>query len=163
MQDFFNDNPVLAGIIVFIVIAIAVVAIYLIIFFVTKNKRKAKKDKLLELEHQNDIQPQSEEIIEEDNNEYYILDFDNSGNLVIRKVEDGSTIKKPTKENMLSIISGNNTRLALPENKVWIFIDENNQYKPSQEIKDRNLFTYKAFLKFMSGKYDMTWAISKFI
>ena len=171
IQTLFDQQPVIAGLLVFVIIFAVIIIPFLIILIVKKIKNKSwnifhfsssktifKQESL----HTNNIPKEEKKEI----TKYYVVDFNNKGNLQIKNLTDNFIIENPSKNDFLNILDENNKneKLILPIDNIEITIDKNdkNKYITSSNVKDKNLFIFNLFLKHMSS-IEAPWATSKFI
>ena len=171
IQTLFDQQPVIAGLLVFVIIFAVIIIPFLIILIVKKIKNKSwnifhfsssktifKQESL----HTNNIPKEEKKEI----TKYYVVDFNNKGNLQIKNLTDNFIIDNPSKNDFLNILDENNKneKLILPIDNIEITIDKNdkNKYITSSNVKDKNLFIFNLFLKHMSS-IEAPWATSKFI
>lgn len=171
IQTLFDQQPVIAGLLVFVIIFAVITIPFLIILIVKKIKNKSwnifnfssPKTNLKQesLNTNNVLKEEKKEITK-----YYVVDFNNKGNLQIKNLTDNFIIDNPSKNDFLNILDENNKneKLILPIDNIEITIDKNdkNKYITSSNIKDKNLFIFNLFLKHMSS-IEAPWATSKFI
>lgn len=171
IQTLFDQQPVIAGLLVFVIIFAVIIIPFLIILIVKKIKNKSwnifnfssskTKFKQESLNTNNVLKEEKKEITK-----YYVVDFNNKGNLQIKNLTDNFIIDNPSKNDFLNILDENNKneKLILPIDNIEITIDKNdkNKYITSSNIKDKNLFIFNLFLKHMSS-IEAPWATSKFI
>lgn len=171
IQTLFDQQPVIAGLLVFVIIFAVIIIPFLIILIVKKIKNKSwnifnfssSKTNLKQesLNTNNVLKEEKKEITK-----YYVVDFNNKGNLQIKNLTDNFIIDNPSKNDFLNILDENNKneKLILPIDNIEITIDKNdkNKYITSSNIKDKNLFIFNLFLKHMSS-IEAPWATSKFI
>ncbi|MBD5423492.1 MAG: hypothetical protein HDR43_03270 [Mycoplasma sp.] len=159
IQDFFNNNPVIAGVIFFFIIALLTlfcIWIFLVIRRKNKQKRKNKQD--------NNINNQQSNIVKKIDVEHfeYQLSIARNSNLVIKNLKNNELNNLPTKEIFLNILNDKNSKLYLPYDNVEILLNkEQNKFTTSKNISDHNLFIFNAFLRFMENS-NMNWSKSKF-
>ena len=171
IQTLFDQQPVIAGLLVFVIIFAVIIIPFLIILIVKKIKNKSwnifhfsssktifKQESL----HTNNIPKEEKKEI----TKYYVVDFNNKGNLQIKNLTDNFIIENPSKNDFLNILDENNKneKLILPIDNIEITINKNdkNKYITSANVKDKNLFIFNLFLKHMSS-IEAPWATSKFI
>lgn len=171
IQTLFDQQPVIAGLLVFVIIFAVIIIPFLIILIVKKIKNKSwnifnfssskTKFKQESLNTNNVLKEEKKEITK-----YYVVDFNNKGNLQIKNLTDNFIIDNPSKNDFLNILDENNKneKLILPIDNIEITIDKNdkNKYITSSNVKDKNLFIFNLFLKHMSS-IEAPWATSKFI
>lgn len=171
IQTLFDQQPVIAGLLVFVIIFAVIIIPFLIILIVKKIKNKSwnifnfssSKTNLKQesLNTNNVLKEEKKEITK-----YYVVDFNNKGNLQIKNLTDNFIIDDPSKNDFLNILDENNKneKLILPIDNIEITIDKNdkNKYITSSNVKDKNLFIFNLFLKHMSS-IEAPWATSKFI
>lgn len=171
IQTLFDQQPVIAGLLVFVIIFAVITIPFLIILIVKKIKNKSwnifnfssSKTNLKQesLNTNNVLKEEKKEITK-----YYVVDFNNKGNLQIKNLTDNFIIDNPSKNDFLNILDENNKneKLILPIDNIEITIDKNdkNKYITSSNVKDKNLFIFNLFLKHMSS-IEAPWATSKFI
>lgn len=171
IQTLFDQQPVIAGLLVFVIIFAVIIIPFLIILIVKKIKNKSwnifnfssSKTNLKQesLNTNNVLKEEKKEITK-----YYVVDFNNKGNLQIKNLTDNFIIDNPSKNDFLNILDENNKneKLILPIDNIEITIDKNdkNKYITSSNVKDKNLFIFNLFLKHMSS-IEAPWATSKFI
>lgn len=171
IQTLFDQQPVIAGLLVFVIIFAVIIIPFLIILIVKKIKNKSwnifnfssskTNFKQESLNTNNVLKEEKKEITK-----YYVVDFNNKGNLQIKNLTDNFIIDNPSKNDFLNILDENNKneKLILPIDNIEITIDKNdkNKYITSSNIKDKNLFIFNLFLKHMSS-IEAPWATSKFI
>ena len=171
IQTLFDQQPVIAGLLVFVIIFAVIIIPFLIILIVKKIKNKSwnifnfssskTKFKQESLNTNNVLKEEKKEITK-----YYVVDFNNKGNLQIKNLTDNFIIDNPSKNDFLNILDENNKneKLILPIDNIEITIDKNdkNRYITSSNIKDKNLFIFNLFLKHMRS-IEAPWATSKFI
>lgn len=171
IQTLFDQQPVIAGLLVFVIIFAVIIIPFLIILIVKKIKNKSwnifnfsssKTNFKQESLHTNNIPKEEKKEI----TKYYVVDFNNKGNLQIKNLTDNFIIDNPSKNDFLNILDENNKneKLILPIDNIEITIDKNdkNKYITSANVKDKNLFIFNLFLKHMSS-IEAPWATSKFI
>lgn len=171
IQTLFDQQPVIAGLLVFVIIFAVIIIPFLIILIVKKIKNKSwnifhfsssKTNFKQESLHTNNIPKEEKKEI----TKYYVVDFNNKGNLQIKNLTDNFIIDNPSKNDFLNILDENNKneKLILPIDNIEITIDKNdkNKYITSSNVKDKNLFIFNLFLKHMSS-IEAPWATSKFI
>ena len=171
IQTLFDQQPVIAGLLVFVIIFAVIIIPFLIILIVKKIKNKSwnifhfsssKTNFKQESLHTNNIPKEEKKEI----TKYYVVDFNNKGNLQIKNLTDDFIIDNPSKNDFLNILDENNKneKLILPIDNIEITIDKNdkNKYITSANVKDKNLFIFNLFLKHMSS-IEAPWATSKFI
>lgn len=173
IQTLFDQQPVIAGLLVFVIIFAVIIIPFLIILIVKKIKNKSwnksnfsssssKTNFKQESLHTNNIPKEEKKEI----TKYYVVDFNNKGNLQIKNLTDNFIIENPSKNDFLNILDENNKneKLILPIDNIEITIDKNdkNKYITSSNVKDKNLFIFNLFLKHMSS-IEAPWATSKFI
>lgn len=171
IQTLFDQQPVIAGLLVFVIIFAVIIIPFLIILIVKKIKNKSwnifhfsssKTNFKQESLHTNNIPKEEKKEI----TKYYVVDFNNKGNLQIKNLTDDFIIDNPSKNDFLNILDENNKneKLILPIDNIEITIDKNdkNKYITSSNVKDKNLFIFNLFLKHMSS-IEAPWATSKFI
>lgn len=171
IQTLFDQQPVIAGLLVFVIIFAVIIIPFLIILIVKKIKNKSwnifnfssskTNFKQESLNTNNVLKEEKKEITK-----YYVVDFNNKGNLQIKNLTDNFIIENPSKNDFLNILDENNKneKLILPIDNIEITIDKNdkNKYITSSNVKDKNLFIFNLFLKHMSS-IEAPWATSKFI
>lgn len=171
IQTLFDQQPVIAGLLVFVIIFAVIIIPFLIILIVKKIKNKSwnifnfssskTNFKQESLNTNNVLKEEKKEITK-----YYVVDFNNKGNLQIKNLTDNFIIDNPSKNDFLNILDENNKneKLILPIDNIEITIDKNdkNKYITSSNVKDKNLFIFNLFLKHMSS-IEAPWATSKFI
>ena len=171
IQTLFDQQPVIAGLLVFVIIFAVIIIPFLIILIVKKIKNKSwnifnfssskTNFKQESLNTNNVLKEEKKEITK-----YYVVDFNNKGNLQIKNLTDNFIIENPSKNDFLNILDENNKneKLILPIDNIEITIDKNdkNKYITSANVKDKNLFIFNLFLKHMSS-IEAPWATSKFI
>lgn len=171
IQMLFDQQPVIAGLLVFVIIFAVIIIPFLIILIVKKIKNKSwnifnfssskTNFKQESLNTNNVLKEEKKEITK-----YYVVDFNNKGNLQIKNLTDNFIIDNPSKNDFLNILDENNKneKLILPIDNIEITIDKNdkNKYITSSNVKDKNLFIFNLFLKHMSS-IEAPWATSKFI
>ena len=171
IQTLFDQQPVIAGLLVFVIIFAVIIIPFLIILIVKKIKNKSwnifhfsdskTNFKQESLNTNNVLKEEKKEITK-----YYVVDFNNKGNLQIKNLTDDFIIDNPSKNDFLNILDENNKneKLILPIDNIEITIDKNdkNKYITSANVKDKNLFIFNLFLKHMSS-IEAPWATSKFI
>ena len=163
IQTLFDQQPVIAGLLVFVIIFAVIIIPFLIILIVKKIKNKSNSSifKQKSLNTNNILKEEKKEITK-----YYVVDFNNKGNLQIKNLTDNFIIDNPSKNDFLNILDENNKneKLILPIDNIEITIDKNdkNKYITSSNVKDKNLFIFNLFLKHMSS-IEAPWATSKFI
>lgn len=171
IQTLFDQQPVIAGLLVFVIIFAVIIIPFLIFLIVKKIKNKSwnifnfsrskTKFKQESLNTNNVLKEEKKEITK-----YYVVDFNNKGNLQIKNLTDNFIIDNPSKNDFLNILDENNKneKLILPIDNIEITIDKNdkNKYITSSNVKDKNLFIFNLFLKHMSS-IEAPWATSKFI
>ena len=163
IQTLFDQQPVIAGLLVFVIIFAVIIIPFLIILIVKKIKNKSNSSifKQKSLNTNNILKEEKKEITK-----YYVVDFNNKGNLQIKNLTDNFIIENPSKNDFLNILDENNKneKLILPIDNIEITIDKNdkNKYITSSNVKDKNLFIFNLFLKHMSS-IEAPWATSKFI
>ena len=163
IQTLFDQQPVIAGLLVFVIIFAVIIIPFLIILIVKKIKNKSNSSifKQKSLNTNNILKEEKKEITK-----YYVVDFNNKGNLQIKNLTDNFIIENPSKNDFLNILDENNKneKLILPIDNIEIAIDKNdkNKYITSSNVKDKNLFIFNLFLKHMSS-IEAPWATSKFI
>ena len=190
-QNFFNNNPAIAGILVFVVVALIVVVVWFIIFFGSKTIKKRKfKEKKVSINKQivdskdiNDIDQDSllakeEEVIQEkeiESNEkkpyvfdeqliYFIVDFNKDGKLILKNMTKQIINDKPTKKDYYDSMLISSSRLLLPEKYIELRINQKGAdffLETSKPIEGRNLYIYNSLKRFLNEN-DIPWAISKF-
>ena len=171
IQTLFDQQPVIAGLLVFVIIFAVIIIPFLIILIVKKIKNKSwnifnfsssKTNFKQESLNTNNITKEEKKEI----TKYYVVDFNNKGNLQIKNLTDNFIIENPSKNDFLNILDENNKneKLILPIDNIEITIDKNNKnkYITSANVKDKNLFIFNLFLKHMSS-IEAPWATSKFI
>lgn len=171
IQTLFDQQPVIAGLLVFVIIFAVIIIPFLIILIVKKIKNKSwnifnfsssKTNFKQESLNTNNIPKEEKKEI----TKYYVVDFNNKGNLQIKNLTDNFIIDNPSKNDFLNILDENNKneKLILPIDNIEITIDKNdkNKYITSSNVKDKNLFIFNLFLKHMSS-IEAPWATSKFI
>lgn len=171
IQTLFDQQPVIAGLLVFVIIFAVIIIPFLIILIVKKIKNKSwnifnfsssKTNLKQESLNTNNIPKEEKKEI----TKYYVVDFNNKGNLQIKNLTDNFIIDNPSKNDFLNILDENNKneKLILPIDNIEITIDKNdkNKYITSSNVKDKNLFIFNLFLKHMSS-IEAPWATSKFI
>ncbi|WP_406602506.1 hypothetical protein ACJA29_03495 [Metamycoplasma sualvi] len=171
IQTLFDQQPVIAGLLVFVIIFAVIIIPFLIILIVKKIKNKSwnifnfsssKTNFKQESLNTNNIPKEEKKEI----TKYYVVDFNNKGNLQIKNLTDNFIIENPSKNDFLNILDENNKneKLILPIDNIEITIDKNdkNKYITSSNVKDKNLFIFNLFLKHMSS-IEAPWATSKFI
>ena len=171
IQTLFDQQPVIAGLLVFVIIFAVIIIPFLIILIVKKIKNKSwnifnfsssKTNFKQESLNTNNVPKEEKKEI----TKYYVVDFNNKGNLQIKNLTDNFIIENPSKNDFLNILDENNKneKLILPIDNIEITIDKNdkNKYITSANVKDKNLFIFNLFLKHMSS-IEAPWATSKFI
>lgn len=171
IQTLFDQQPVIAGLLVFVIIFAVIIIPFLIILIVKKIKNKSwnifhfsssKTNFKQESLNTNNVPKEEKKEI----TKYYVVDFNNKGNLQIKNLTDNFIIENPSKNDFLNILDENNKneKLILPIDNIEITIDKNdkNKYITSSNVKDKNLFIFNLFLKHMSS-IEAPWATSKFI
>ena len=160
IQTLFDQQPVIAGLLVFVIIFAVIIIPFLIILIVKKIKNKSwnifnfssskTNFKQESLNTNNVLKEEKKEITK-----YYVVDFNNKGNLQIKNLTDNFIIENPSKNDFLNILDENNKneKLILPIDNIEITIDKNdkNKYITSSNVKDKNLFIFNLFLKHMSS------------
>ena len=113
IQTLFDQQPVIAGLLVFVIIFAVIIIPFLIILIVKKIKNKSwnifhfsssktifKQESL----HTNNIPKEEKKEI----TKYYVVDFNNKGNLQIKNLTDNFIIENPSKNDFLNILDENN-------------------------------------------------------
>lgn len=187
-QDFFNNNPAIAGILVFVVIALMVIIVWLIIFFGSKSikKRRLKEKKVsirkqpIESKDINNIVPKpsltkeeklviQEKEIESNEKEqyvfdehliYFIVDFNKDGKLVLKNMTKKIINDKPTKKDYYDSMLISSSKLLLPEKYIELRINQK-ELETSKPIEGRNLYIYNSLKRFLNEN-ETPWATPKF-
>lgn len=191
-QDFFNNNPAVAGILVFVVIALIVVIVWLIIFFGSKSiKKKKLREKNILVNKQtieaNDINNSDQELLlasEEKNfkiqeevevNEkeqytfdenltYFIVDFNKDGKLILKNMTKKVINNKPTKKDYYDSMLIPSSKLLLPEKYIELRINQKNSdfFLESSKPIEGRNLYVYNSLKRFLNANEIPWATSKF-
>ena len=113
IQTLFDQQPVIAGLLVFVIIFVVIIIPFLIILIVKKIKNKSwnKSNSSISSSKENietNFKQESlntNNILKEEKKEitkYYVVDFNNKGNLQIKNLTDNFIIDNPSKNDFLN-------------------------------------------------------------